>query len=193
MWSSGQSSWLQNGDVLCFLWGTNWIYKCYVGESRLPLWSSGQRFEFDSWQRIRPYGIRHVTTWHPLAAKIGTNFADKRRSSFGRYSSFPDSGHGYSYSLAPWLPRWLPRALPDLHAMNGMNGILPFRFPWYWFSFKGTAVGHFTWLRQVLAIPPSVRPPSPHLKASCMGIRTCAYSMGSSAASLHEALSRNGI
>jgi hypothetical protein len=26
LWSSGQSSWLQNGDVLCFLWGTNWIY-----------------------------------------------------------------------------------------------------------------------------------------------------------------------
>jgi hypothetical protein len=28
--------------VLCFLWGTNWIYICYVEESRLPLWSSGQ-------------------------------------------------------------------------------------------------------------------------------------------------------
>jgi hypothetical protein len=23
LWSSGQSSWLHNGDVLCFLWGTN--------------------------------------------------------------------------------------------------------------------------------------------------------------------------
>jgi hypothetical protein len=33
-WSGGQSSWLQNGDVLCFLWGTNWIYICYVEESR---------------------------------------------------------------------------------------------------------------------------------------------------------------
>jgi hypothetical protein len=42
LWSSGQSSWLQNGDVLCFLWGTNWIYICYVEESRSPLWSSGQ-------------------------------------------------------------------------------------------------------------------------------------------------------
>jgi hypothetical protein len=27
---------------LCFLWGTNWIYVCYVEESRPPLWSSGQ-------------------------------------------------------------------------------------------------------------------------------------------------------
>jgi hypothetical protein len=42
MWSSGQSSWLHNGDVVCFLWGTNWIYICYVEESRPPLWSSGQ-------------------------------------------------------------------------------------------------------------------------------------------------------
>jgi hypothetical protein len=46
LWSSGQSSWLNNGDVLCFLWGTNWIYICYVDESRPPLWSSGQ----SSWQ-----------------------------------------------------------------------------------------------------------------------------------------------
>jgi hypothetical protein len=42
LWSSGQSSWLQNGDVSCFLWGTNWIYVCYVEESRPPLWFSGQ-------------------------------------------------------------------------------------------------------------------------------------------------------
>jgi hypothetical protein len=41
--SSGQSSWLHNGDVLCSLWGRNWIYVCYVEESRRPLWSSGQR------------------------------------------------------------------------------------------------------------------------------------------------------
>jgi hypothetical protein len=42
LWSSGQSSWLLNGDVLWFLWGTKWIYICYVEESRPPLWSSGQ-------------------------------------------------------------------------------------------------------------------------------------------------------
>jgi hypothetical protein len=34
LWSSGQSSWLHKGDLLCFLWGTNWIYICYVEESR---------------------------------------------------------------------------------------------------------------------------------------------------------------
>jgi hypothetical protein len=32
LWSSGQRSWLQNGHILCFLWGTNWIYICYVEE-----------------------------------------------------------------------------------------------------------------------------------------------------------------
>jgi hypothetical protein len=37
LWSSGQSSWLQNGDVVWFHWGTNWIYICYVEESRPPL------------------------------------------------------------------------------------------------------------------------------------------------------------
>jgi hypothetical protein len=52
-----QSSWLQNRDVLCFLWGTNRIYIWYVEESRPPLWSSGhsswlhiQRSGFDSWR-----------------------------------------------------------------------------------------------------------------------------------------------
>jgi hypothetical protein len=40
LWPSG--SWLHNIEVLWFLWGTNWIYICYVEESRPPLWSSGQ-------------------------------------------------------------------------------------------------------------------------------------------------------
>jgi drug/metabolite transporter (DMT)-like permease len=48
LWSSGQSSWLQFGDVLCLLWGTNWIDICYAEERRPPLWSSGQ----SSWLRI---------------------------------------------------------------------------------------------------------------------------------------------
>jgi hypothetical protein len=29
-------------EMYCFLWGTNWIYICYVEKSRPPLWSSGQ-------------------------------------------------------------------------------------------------------------------------------------------------------
>jgi hypothetical protein len=55
LWSGGQSSWLQIGDVLCFLWGTNWIYirVCYVEESRPPLWFSGQ----SSWLQIQRSGF----------------------------------------------------------------------------------------------------------------------------------------
>jgi predicted ferric reductase len=48
----------QSGDVLCFLWGTNWIYICYVEESRPPLWSSGQ----SSWLQIQGSRVRFPGT-----------------------------------------------------------------------------------------------------------------------------------
>jgi hypothetical protein len=52
LWSSGQNSWLPNGDVSFFLWGTN----CYVQERRLPLWSGCQR----SWLQIQRSRVRFL-------------------------------------------------------------------------------------------------------------------------------------
>jgi hypothetical protein len=70
LWSSGQSSWLHNGDVLCFLWGTKWIDICYVEESRPPLWSSGQ----SSWLQIQKsafYSQLYQIFWEVVGLERG--------------------------------------------------------------------------------------------------------------------------
>jgi hypothetical protein len=65
LWSSGQSSWLLNGHVLCFLWGTNWICICYVEESRPPLCSGGQSSWLQNWDVLCfLWGTNWIYTWY---------------------------------------------------------------------------------------------------------------------------------
>jgi hypothetical protein len=83
----GQGSWLQIGDVLCFLWGTNWIYICYVDDSRPPLWSSGQ----GSWLQIQSPGFdsrRFQIFWEVVGLERGPlSLVSKTEELLGRKRS----------------------------------------------------------------------------------------------------------
>jgi hypothetical protein len=127
LWSSGQSSWLHNGDVLCFLWGTNyWIYICYEEESRPPLWSSGQ----SSWLQIQRCGFdsrRYQILWKVVGRDRGPiSLVSTSEELLGRKSSgsgLENRDYGRGDPLRYYVTHFYPQKLALTSQTSGGRSV----------------------------------------------------------------------
>jgi hypothetical protein len=111
----GQSSWLHNGDVLWFLWGTNWIYICYAEESRPPDPTSHQRGQ--TLAELRWWGPAATANYRPVLSSERTLHNTKPQLSKRKTRGERKIGRGSQMgawrqdwlSVVMWLWLWLDR------------------------------------------------------------------------------------